>query len=233
MSGRRLPAAGVEGQGRCDPGNWLFVGNIRNGDQVKKFIDESWLVLVMGVVFATLLAGTQTSLQARIDENKTRALNEAIAAVVPGTQTTDELIVDGNQVYKCLGTDGTLVGWAVDASGTGFVDQIRAVVGLSPDGSQVIGVKVIECVETPGLGNKIEGEWADQFAGRPVDQVTVVKGDASAERNEIQAITGATYSSQYVADILNDVTQRIRPKLGEVDSSDAGDSEPEGAAIDG
>ena len=182
---------------------------------MKKFVDESWLVLTMGVVFACLLAGTQTSLSARINENKQKALNEAIAEVVPELDHTEELQIDGNTVYKCLGADDQLTGWAVDASGGGFVDKIRAVVGLSPDGTQITGLKVIGNIETPGLGNKIENpEWTGQYVGLDATRdFSVIKGPRNEANNEISAITGATYSSTYVTDIVNDVINRIRPEL--------------------
>lgn len=184
---------------------------------MKKFIDESWLVLLMGICFAILLAFTQTSLQGRIDENRARALNDAIAQVVSDVETKEELTIDGNTVYKCLGADGNLVGWAVDASGTGFIDKIRVVVGLSPDGDTITGIKTIEHLETPGLGNKIDTGYPfpEQFTGKnATTQFEVVKHPPSRD-NDIQAITGATYSSAYVTDIVNDVITRIRPRLAE------------------
>lgn len=183
---------------------------------MKKFVDESWLVLTMGVIFACLLAGTQTSLSERIKENRQRALNEAIAEVVPELDHTESLEVDGNVVFKCLDANETLTGWAVDASGGGFVDKIRLVVGLSPDGGTITGLKVIGNLETPGLGNKIEGEWAGQYTGMDATRdFKVVKGERSEADNEISAITGATYSSAYVTDIINDVINRVRPMLDE------------------
>ena len=192
---------------------------------MKKFVDESWLVLVLGVVFACLLAGAQTSLEARIQENQGRALNDAIAEVVPDEATVETLTVDGNTVYKCLDKDGNLAGWAVDATGTGFMDKIRLVTGLSPDGSRITGIKVIEDLETPGLGNKIEGPWAYQYKGLDANRkIEVVKGKANHNNNEIEAITGATYSSTYVTDIVNDVIERIRPKLAEHREPSSSDS---------
>jgi len=183
---------------------------------VKKFVEESWLVLVMGVIFACLLAGTQTSLSARIAENQQRVLLQAIGEVVPGVETTEEFKIESNQVFKCLDKNGELVGWAVDASGGGFVDKIRLVVGIRADGREITGLKVIENLETPGLGNKIEGPWAEQYTGISTDlSLTVIKGDADPARGEISAITGATWSSRYVTDIVNDVLTRIRPKLAE------------------
>ena len=181
---------------------------------MKKFVDESWLVLVMGVVFACLLAGTQSSLSGRISDNRAKALNDAVAEVVATVSQKEELEVAGNAVFKCLDQDGNLSGWAVKAEGPGFIDKIVLVVGLSPDGDRITGIKVIEDLETPGLGNKIEGEWADQYQDLDAARAVVrVKGTRSAEKNEISAITGATYSSDYVTDIVNDVLTRIRPKL--------------------
>lgn len=182
---------------------------------MSKFINESWLVVTMAAVFACLLAGTQTSLSSLIEKNKTKALNEAIVEVVPDTATSEKQVIDGNDVYRCLDKDGTPVGWAVRASGTGFMDKIVLVVGLTPDGAKVTGVKVIEDVETPGLGNKIEGEWANQYRGQSTERpFVVIKGTANKANNEIEAITGATYSSSYTTDIVNDVLERIRPQLG-------------------
>ena len=182
---------------------------------MKKFIDESWLVLSLGVVFALLLAGTQSSLQARIKENQVRALNEAIAEVVSGTTKTEPLEIDGNDVYKCVNDAGEMIGWVVDASGMGFIDKIRMVIGLPPACDTILGVKVIENVETPGLGNKIvEESWAGQYAGLDAtEEVKLLKSGADKDNNEIDAITGATWSSKYVTDIVNDVMTRIRPKL--------------------
>lgn len=188
---------------------------------MKKFIEESWLVLAMGVVFACLLAGAQTTFGPKISVNETKAMNEAIAMVVPGLDPAAELEkldVEGSEVYRCVGTDGQLVGWAVKAEGGGFIDKITLVVGLSPDGSKVLGMKVVSHLETPGLGNKIdtkgeENKYPLQYAGKPTAKpLELVKRPVSTD-HEIQAITGATYSSQFTMDIVNDVFKRIVPNL--------------------
>lgn len=189
-----------------------------------KFVAESWLIVVLAVVFAGLLAGAQTTLSARIHVNQDKALNEAIAVVVPHTATTEKVPIDAKvydrDVYKCLDTDGRLAGWAIDASGVGFADRVRAVVGLSPDLATITGMKVIENVETPGLGNKIadDTEDPDDFRDRFTDlsavkPVVVEKGKADRAKNEVQAITGATISSKAVRDIVNVAIERVRPAL--------------------
>jgi electron transport complex protein RnfG len=184
---------------------------------VSKFIQESWLVLVMGIVYALMLAGTQSALSARTEENKKAALNEAIREVVPDTAEAEELDLGGDDytVYKCLGEDGTLIGWALEGSGPGFVDKIRLVAGLNPEATSITGVKVIENLETPGLGNKIEDPaWAGQYIGLDTTRTIGVEKRPPIEgKNEVQAITGATWSSRYVSDIINIMMVELRPEL--------------------
>lgn len=171
----------------------------------------------MGIVFAALLAGAQISLTDRIKENQQRALNEAIREVVPGTTTTEIIEIEGpaRGIYKCLGDDGQLAGWAVDIDGGGFVDKIRIVAGLDAAGEKLTGIKVIENVETPGLGNKIEDpEWAGQYQGLDAThEIKMEKRPPIEGQNEIQAITGATWSSRYVTQIVNEVITKVRPEL--------------------
>jgi len=71
---------------------------------MNKFVAESWLILLLGIVFAALLAGAQTTLQPTIRINQQKALNDAISVVVPGTAKTEKLTVAGydREVFKCL-----------------------------------------------------------------------------------------------------------------------------------
>lgn len=200
----------------------------RRRRSMRKFVAESWLILLLGLVFAVLLAGAQTSLQPTIRVNQQKALNEAVGTVVPGTVKTEILPVTGydREVFRCLDGDGKLIGWAIDAAGMGFADKIRAVVGLSADAETITGLKVIENVETPGLGNKVAGEprsesdkvWADQYKGLSAGmETTVVKRTPVKGKNEVQAVTGATISSKAVADLANKAIQRVRPELKKQD----------------
>ncbi|NLX12341.1 MAG: FMN-binding protein [Phycisphaerales bacterium] len=187
---------------------------------MNKFIHESWLILLMGATFAVLLAGAQTSLSGRIKENQEKALNEAIGAVVSGTVTTERVKINGydRDVFKCLDTNGKMTGWAIEGVGMGFADKIRLVIGLGPDAATISGLKVIDNIETPGLGNKIADEgpdtFAEQFPGlRAVAEIAVVKGKPDEAGNEIQAITGATISSDAVAKIVNEALGKVRAEL--------------------
>jgi electron transport complex protein RnfG len=81
-------------------------------------------------------------------------------------------------------------------------------------------MKVLEQVETPGLGTKIVEDpsnkenpfwFPEQFNGLQIfPQIDVVKNAKPSTPNEIQAISGATISSQAIARILNDNISQIK-----------------------
>jgi electron transport complex protein RnfG len=187
---------------------------------MQKLIRESWLVLTLAVVFAALLAVAQTTLSAAIVENQQKALQDAIGEVVASAAKVEAVEVSGydRTVFACYDQNGQRSGWAIDAVGVGFADKIRLVIGLSAEATTITGVKVIENVETPGLGNKIaEEEWAGQFAGLTAEGAIVVrKNQADRDKREVQAITGATISSVAVADIVAAAIEKVRPQLAEM-----------------
>ena len=187
---------------------------------MSKFINESWLVVVMGLCFGTMLAGAQMTLSPKIEENKKAEVDQAVAEVVPGTVETKTIKIDGfddGEVFKCLGSGGKLVGWALKGRGGGFIDKITLVAGVNADATEIIGIKVTEHMETPGLGTKIEDPaWSGQYEGKDATKpLEVVKRDVVEGSNEIKAITGATWSSKYVTAIVNQLMTDVRPKLKE------------------
>ncbi len=89
------------------------------------------------------------------------------------------------------------------------------VFGLSLDGESILGLSVVENKETPGLGNRIvEDAWRAQYAGLDAGQaIAVVKRPRRDESREVQAISGATISSQAVTRIVNDANRELGPEL--------------------
>lgn len=96
------------------------------------------------------------------------------------------------------------VGTVLVRTGPGLWGTITAVVGLKSDGKMLTGVAFVQHNETPGLGARISEEWfGAQFKGRRGPFRLVPEGTRSAVPQEIDAITGATITSQAVRDILN------------------------------
>ncbi len=186
---------------------------------MKKFFNESWLVLLLAVIFAFLLAGAEKVFGPKIETNKREEINDAVYAVVPNVAEAERETIDMHTVFKCMDDSGQVVGWGLVGSGFGFQDKIKLVIGLSADTTTITGLKVVENKETPGLGNKIvEPKWAGQYENLDATRdVQVVKEDLTdeerQENNQIQAITGATISSESVTTIANKIINELRPAL--------------------
>ncbi len=190
------------------------------------YIRQGWLVLLLGLLFGVALAGVNAWLSPRIDENQRQARQAAAVAVVPGGEQAEQVTMDdGTAVYRVTGDGGRLVGWGIPASGQGYADTIRLIVGVNADATRLTGFRVIYNQETPGLGNKITGEaftrrFENKDASAHLQAVQEPKED-----DEVQALTGATISSQAVADIIyaqlneTDLLNELRRQAGGVPSA--------------
>lgn len=183
------------------------------------YIKQGWLILVLAVLFGVALAGVQRALDGRIQSNKKADTMSQLPSLTPGAVSGEAGQYGDLLAYKTVNADGRQVGWVVQASGQGFADKIEVLIGLSTDLSTITGLYVLFQNETPGLGNKIVDSGPDsyraQFAGKSTaESLTVTKnGDGAPENDKIDAITGATISSQSVVDIVNHAVRKFKAAL--------------------
>lgn len=171
---------------------------------------------VVGVVSGGLLSVVFGFAEPLIQENRRRATQAAVREVVPGTQSVKSAKIDGLTVFKGLDKDGKLLGYAFPAEFSGFQGKIKIMVGIDPQLEKVTGLVVLENIETPGLGNKIvDKSWRDRFIGLSgKTEMRLVKNQAAdKEQNEVEAITGATISSQAVLDGANRQIKQVREAI--------------------
>ena len=127
------------------------------------------------------------------------------------------------RVHAGYDADGRLVGLALEARGMGYQDTIRVLYGYSFEHQAVVGLRVLESKETPGLGDKIETDAIFQRNFGRLDvslnaeesavahPIVVVKPGQKREPWQIDGITGATISSVAIGDILRGSTARWVP----------------------
>ncbi len=195
---------------------------------------QSWrLLLTLGV--AGGLAGLLIVLvfnwtRPRIEAYKSQQIRAAIEEVLHAPQRTDTLYLDHGgiatklspsadpskveRIYKGYAADGGVIGYAIGASEAGFADQIVLLFGYEPREKQLLGIKILDSKETPGLGDKIQKPpFYAQFAGR-LAPLLGVKGKAPpGDKRAIEMITGATISSRAVIREINNAVQRWQPLL--------------------
>ncbi len=175
---------------------------------------QAWLVIVLALLFGLALAGVHSALSPRIAANKLQETLAEVPRLVPGAVKAERETVGGIPVYRALDKDGAVAGWVLPASGQGFSDRIELLVGLDATAGRITGLYVLDQKETPGLGNRISEEgWRAQFRGKSTGKPLVVtKGGAGGE-SEIQAVTGATISSESVVGIVNRAVTAFRAAL--------------------
>jgi electron transport complex protein RnfG len=157
----------------------------------------------------------------RIEAYRLEQLKKAIAEVLPDHESYDEVKADGMILYVGKkSNDPEPIGVAFEAIGNGFQGKISIMVGISLDFKKINAIKILEQLETPGLGTKIVEDpsnkddrfwFPNQFKNLSTEpQINVVKNIKPAKPNEIQAITGATISSAAIATILNNEIQKAK-----------------------
>ncbi len=138
--------------------------------------------------------------------------------IVGGTLTrtppAGATLESGEAVY--LGyRDGAPVGFAIRAARAGFQDTISLIFGYDPATSRLLGMKVLESKETPGLGDKIYKDLAfvAGFKGVEPPLVGVKPGGGRGRPGEVVMITGATISSRTIIRAINAELERLQPML--------------------
>lgn len=196
-------------------------------------IVQAWLVLLLCLCFGSALAAVHVVLSPAIEANKINETREKVPGLVLGEAAALELTQSGEaleivphplqveksgrsisySVFEAL-LKGERVGWVIKSSGQGYADKIELLVGLDTTAETISGLFVLDQKETPGLGNKvIETRWRGQFIGKQAGSaLSVTKSGASAS-DEIDAVTGATISSNAVVQIVNTTLADVRPVL--------------------
>jgi electron transport complex protein RnfG len=176
------------------------------------------ILSLVGLISGGFLAGVATLTKERIAMNVQAEIERAIQEVVDDA-AVNQVVHEGENflIYRELGEDGHLVGFAVQATGVGFQDKITLMFGLDASFKKITGLTIIDQKETPGLGAKIE-DWEDflQFwENRDASKFLTLRKPPVKTINEllpteINTITAATISSKKVLEIVNLSLKRLR-----------------------
>jgi len=203
-------------------------------------------IVGIGAFCALLIVSVYQGTAARIADNKARFLASAISQVLPAVQSTVEVSLDANgalvaatepanlPAFLGYGEDGELVGAIITAQAMGYADNITVLYSYSFDLEAIVGFKVLESKETPGLGDKVEIEphFLANFEALDarlnndgtalVNAIVTVKQGKKTEPWELDGITGATITSDAIGVILNQGSSYWLPAL----ERDARDFQP-------
>jgi len=187
---------------------------------------------VAGALAGLLIVMVNQHTKPIIDKYKAEQLQKAVYEVLPGIERYHTYyLLDGalslllpegakesefKRVYIGYDANSQLKGVAVSRGESGFQDVVQVIFGFDPASGKILGMKVLESKETPGLGDKIfkDQAFVDQFfAGPDTPLVPVKAGAGKGLPGEIDTITGATISSKVVIDIINHGLEEWMPVL--------------------
>ncbi len=166
------------------------------------------------LICALLLSVVYSLANKKIEINKERRLEEALTTLAPQAARIEEITIEEEIIYKLFDQGKRLIGYGFIATGQGYQGKIKMLVVSDKSLEYLEGIEVVESLETPGLGAKIQEDlFKSQFENLNIkEEMTCLKGQAE-KKNQIKAITGATVSSRAVVNILNSKIKVIRELL--------------------
>ncbi|MCD7868186.1 MAG: RnfABCDGE type electron transport complex subunit G [Clostridiales bacterium] len=136
------------------------------------------------VSYEEVFSGEDEALEACLDENGYTA------------QSIDE-------VMEALDADGNLLGYVMTVTTSeGYGGDIQFAMGVTLDGT-LNGISILSISETAGLGMRADtDDFKDQFKDRNVESFIYTKNGAT-EDNEIDALSGATITTNAMTNGVN------------------------------
>lgn len=186
---------------------------------LRDVIITTLLLGLFAAVGAALVAWVHARTEARIIENQIALTRARVAQLLTGIDYDNDPIAAQHQLrHPLLGPNTTpvwfalqddeVVGLVVAAITTsGYSGAIHLLVGLDPAG-QILGVRVTQHRETPGLGDDIEVErsnWIHTFVGRHLANPPLELWRVRRDGGIFDQFTGATVTPRAVVHAVRDV----------------------------
>lgn len=188
---------------------------------MKNIIKNTAILTVITLVAGILLGLVYDITKEPIALAKEKAKNEAYQAVMKDANTFEQTEVDGLVELPCAINEVVIakageevVGYVVTVTTSeGYGGDIQVSIGIAVDGT-VKGIEMLSISETAGLGmNANTSEFKAQYADVLTEEFVVTKTGATTE-NEIDAISGATITSNAVTNAVNSAIAYFNQVLG-------------------
>jgi len=160
--------------------------------------------LLASVLLGVTNCSTEGTIQRRLDEDLIKSLEEVVPADLHDNDMLQDTLTIPSAEYN-IGANETTV-YLAKKSGKvtavcykfiapdGYSGAINMIMGIDRDGS-ILGVRVLNHKETPGLGDKIEvtkSDWILKFVGRSLDNLTPIQWAVKKDGGEFDQFAGAT-----------------------------------------
>lgn len=196
----------------------------RAGDApARRALQAAAALAVTAVIAVGVVALVHDRAAPQIEASRRARLLEQLTAVLGDVAYDNDPLTDTLQVQdaELLGTAEPLLAHRVRLHGQpvavllnaaapdGYSGAIRLLVAISTEG-RVLGVRVLEHRETPGLGDFIETRrsgWIRHFAGRALGDPPVARWQVRKDGGDFDHFTGATVTSRAVVRAVRDALE--------------------------
>lgn len=166
----------------------------------KKIIDYILRLTILCVIASAAVAWVYLETKPRIELEEKRRLFLARKEVLPQAEKFEEKSIKEKEIYiQGYDENGKPVGKIAETKKRGYAAMIKILVGIN-DFNKITKVKILDEMETPGLGAKIKEEkFLSRFPGKTVEELKLKK-----DKGAIDAVTGATISSRAVIEAVKE-----------------------------
>ena len=173
--------------------------------KVKEIVIPAVSLFLICLVATALLGFTNKVTEPKIEQLALETQTMTKAEVLSTADSFSEVKtveLDGVSYEYYEGTKGSeLAGYVFATSAKGYGGDIDIMVGVDTEG-KVTGVSILDISETAGLGMNAKNEsFLKQFDGKD-SEISVIKNGTAGD-SEIQALTGATITSNAMAKAVN------------------------------
>ncbi len=181
---------------------------------MKKSILVPTIALFVICLVATALLALANSVTAPIiDELAVKTAIETRKTVLAEAESFEEKSASGIDYVIALDKDGNEVGMVFTTTSKSYGGDIQVMTGVDNDG-KVTGIELLQINDTAGLGmNAKNDSFKEQFVGL-IKNIVVMKNSSNHDNNEITALTGATITSDAVADAVNEALANFETITG-------------------
>lgn len=202
-----------------------------------KFLKNCLALFLITLVAGVSLAFVNEITKEPIAQAQDKARLEAYEVVYPNAKfetldNTEEILKNSSaslkkenlsqctvdDVLKATDESGNTIGYVFSAtSPSGYGGDVKVAVGVSNKDNSITGFTVLSHSETAGLGAKAtEDEFKSQFVGKSANGINYTKTGSSSD-SEIDALSGATITSNAVCEAVDSALAVYNNQLKEVD----------------
>lgn len=169
---------------------------------MREFIRLVGTLMIISMFAAGALSYTFNATKPTIEANRLQKRLATLQAVLPPFDNKPDLesvrlknAKEEPVEFYVAKKDGRPVGVAFQSTAQGYSSKIALMIGVVPEG-KIYGLSILDQNETPGLGNKIQGEsFTRQFLGKDLSSS---RWELKKLRGDFDQITAATISSKAV-----------------------------------